>query len=174
MDGEGMSGESFMQVDEPKKPPDLEAFDLDAFHGKQEHMESTADGATTQVKKDGKILRQASDSSHPLARKKKDIRKEKTRQKLLEKGLDPEVEERTRQLPDQSATLESYLDKPMPDNPKHNLVIRLVMLGDQDPYFAESFEETFRLYKKYELSVSEPKNQKLGIFRRGSMKKKLD
>lgn len=149
-----------MHIDEPSQQPDLSAFDDDAL---QHQMQSTAAASLPKEK----ITAEKHPGHRPASekktvqpdpavapqRKKKDIRKERKRQKLLSQGLDPDSEELKRKSSTTPASLEEYLAMPMPDSPKHSLVTRLVMPGDRDPYFAESLTETFQLYKKYELTI---------------------
>ncbi|OWA53710.1 Arginyl-tRNA--protein transferase 1 [Hypsibius exemplaris] len=153
------TGDAFMNVDEPKMQPDLPAFDEDSFHHKLHGSEETDVSESESMS-----LRPATAAKAPrpgvgpipdapLQRKKKEIRRERKRQKLLRKGLDPDVEELKRKLALAPPSLEDCLGKPLPENPKHTLVTRLVMPGDRDPYFMESFEETLKLYQKYELTI---------------------
>ncbi|XP_055327930.1 arginyl-tRNA--protein transferase 1-like isoform X2 [Paramacrobiotus metropolitanus] len=92
------------------------------------------------------------DPNKPLQRKAKEVRREKKAQKLLRQGVNPTPPKSSKST---SNSLETYLEKPLPDEPKHHLEFRLISTSDndRDSEFTRTFDDVFQVYAKYELTI---------------------
>ncbi|XP_054707073.1 arginyl-tRNA--protein transferase 1-like [Uloborus diversus] len=101
------------------------------------------------------------DPSKPLCRKAKIIRQERKLQKLLKLGLP--VEEATASLKKTAAepkSLEDFLSEPFVSDPVNKLELRLVPSSLENPLFYQTFEETYSVYKKYQMAIHKDPEEK--------------
>jgi len=91
-----------------------------------------------------------SESDLPKSRKAKDIRREKRRQKLLAKGIDPEsVMPKTLGDADAPKSIEDFIK--CPEQSSKKLTIKIVRSGTEE--FMKTFEDEHQLYRKYQIVV---------------------
>jgi arginine-tRNA-protein transferase len=82
-------------------------------------------------------------------RKAKEIRMERKKNKLIQRGVDPENIEWKKRHNSDPKTLEDFIRHP--DNAVKNLSIRTVKVGS--PEFEETFDLEYELYRSYQITV---------------------
>ncbi|XP_077073586.1 arginyl-tRNA--protein transferase 1 isoform X6 [Siphateles boraxobius] len=97
------------------------------------------------------------DSSRPLCRKAKDIRKEKRLQKEQLKQQET-VSSSPSPAPSKSSSnqpksLEEFITEYLPNDPLHRLEVRLVPVSFEDPDFLASYKQSVALYARYQMTV---------------------
>ncbi|XP_004579820.2 arginyl-tRNA--protein transferase 1 isoform X4 [Ochotona princeps] len=106
------------------------------------------------------------DLSKPPCRKAKEIRKERKRLKLLQRGSCAEGFQAQGQPPkaksNQPKSLEELIFESLPENASHKLEVRLVPVSFEDPEFKSSFSQSFSLYAKYQMSIHQDPPEECG------------
>ncbi|XP_077073585.1 arginyl-tRNA--protein transferase 1 isoform X5 [Siphateles boraxobius] len=97
------------------------------------------------------------DSSRPLCRKAKDIRKEKRLQKEQLKQQET-VSSSPSPAPSKSSSnqpksLEEFITEYLPNDPLHRLEVRLVRSSPPSPQFKASFDASYQVYKLYQMAI---------------------
>ena len=127
--------------------------------GKQEGMEvgsqeesSNSDKAEERmVKAETKVkLSMGADPDKPKMDKAKDIRRRKA---LAKQQTHLETKKAKKAEKNQEKTLKDYLDEPFPENSKHKFEIRTLAAQRSNPAFEATFEETHKLYQKYQVKI---------------------
>ncbi|XP_035219051.1 arginyl-tRNA--protein transferase 1-like isoform X2 [Stegodyphus dumicola] len=94
------------------------------------------------------------DLDRPPCRKAKLIRRERKLQKLLKMGVSAdEAKASMEKKNDRAKSLEDFINQPLPAEPAHKLELRLVPSALENPLFSQTFEESYEVYKKYQMSV---------------------
>ncbi|KAG8517377.1 Arginyl-tRNA--protein transferase 1 [Galemys pyrenaicus] len=104
------------------------------------------------------------DLSKPPCRKAKEIRKERKRLKLMQQnpGGGPEGCQAQRQAPslcppkakaNQPKSLEDLIFESLPANASHKLEVRVVRSSPPSSQFKATFQESFQVYKRYQMAV---------------------
>ena len=129
--------------------------------GKPEGSDDVRDGKSTKIDVKPGL---GPDPNKPPARKAKDIRKERA---LLKKQLNCNIDN-TSSPPIKNSNghkvnllLDQLIDmNTFPKDSKHKLEIRLVNAQTRDSQFMESFEESFQVYRKYQVAIHKDKPEK--------------
>ena len=108
---------------------------------------------------------QGPDPNKPPARKAKDVRKERALLKKQEKTATGNANPTTSIKKPNSLKFQSLLDQltdpsSLPKDSKHKLEIRLLNAQTSDKQFMESYEESFQLYRKYQVAIHKDKPSK--------------
>ncbi|KAJ1139966.1 hypothetical protein NDU88_006327 [Pleurodeles waltl] len=110
------------------------------------------------------------DTSRPPCRKAKDLRRERKLQKLLQKqtgtsDTDPAVKEAAACLPSKNdegpaksdgglaKSIEDFLTEASLEKPAHVLEVRLVQSSPASSQFKATFQESYQVYKSYQMTV---------------------
>ncbi|XP_058527144.1 arginyl-tRNA--protein transferase 1 isoform X2 [Ochotona princeps] len=97
------------------------------------------------------------DLSKPPCRKAKEIRKERKRLKLLQRGSCAEGFQAQGQPPkaksNQPKSLEELIFESLPENASHKLEVRVVRSSPPSSQFKATFQESYQLYKRYQMVV---------------------
>ena len=106
----------------------------------------SADKGQIKQPSDSKVKKgQGPDPNKPLPKKKKDLRRERA----LAKGKDFSK----KQQQQQGKTLEELTSLDFPADAKHKFEIRIVAAQTSNPKFMETFDESYQVYKKYQMVV---------------------
>ncbi|KAM6185938.1 arginyl-tRNA--protein transferase 1 isoform 3-T3 [Rhynchocyon petersi] len=115
------------------------------------------------------------DLSKPPCRKAKEIRKERKRLKLMQQspsgepvgerpGLQPSSEPPSWSSPkaksNQPKSLEDFLFEPLPEDALHKLEVRVVRSSPPSSQFKATFQESYQLYKRYQMIVHKDPSDK--------------
>ena len=105
------------------------------------------------------------DPKKPPARKSKDIRKERALLKKQRKGETSAVNPTTSAIKSSDHKFQSMLDQltdtsSFPKDSKHKFEIKLLNAQTTDTQFMESFEESFQVYRKYQVAIHKDKPSK--------------
>lgn len=100
-----------------------------------------------------KITSTGYDPSRGPCRKAKDIRRERRVKKLLASGMSPEEISSHSSPKCLEKSLEEFLNEPLPENAPHKLELRLVPCRIGTPQFDATFDESYGVYKKYQMAV---------------------
>ncbi|KAM4702688.1 arginyl-tRNA--protein transferase 1 isoform 2-T2 [Rhinophrynus dorsalis] len=100
------------------------------------------------------------DASKPLCRKAKDIRKERRMQKLLLQQTgktslseQPPVVPASKQKVSCIKSLEEFINVTQPENAAHRLEVRLVRSSPPSSQFKATFQESYQVYKRYQMII---------------------
>jgi len=99
------------------------------------------------------------DPSRPPAIKAKDLRRERARQKKIAKGEDPDSGEAKE---NQEKSLEDFIEEVLhAETAAHAFEIRMVRAHTGEPAFDATFEESFGVYKRYQVAVHDDEEEKV-------------
>nr|XP_045005450.1 arginyl-tRNA--protein transferase 1 isoform X4 [Jaculus jaculus] len=102
------------------------------------------------------------DLSKPPCRKAKEIRKERKRLKLMQQNPAGAFESFQAQgqpaaspkaKPNQPKSLEDLIFESLPENASHKLEVRVVRSSPASPQFRATFQESYQLYKRYQMAI---------------------
>ncbi|XP_049620429.1 arginyl-tRNA--protein transferase 1 isoform X2 [Suncus etruscus] len=97
------------------------------------------------------------DLSKPPCRKAKEMRKERKRLKLAQQNSvgdsEPQPLLSSKTKSNQPKSLEDFIFEPLPANASHRLEMRLVRSSPPSAQFKATFQESFRVYKRYQTVV---------------------
>ncbi|GFU40588.1 arginyl-tRNA--protein transferase 1 [Trichonephila clavipes] len=107
-------------------------------------------------------LKSSNLNSKPQCRKAKEIRKERKLQKLLKQGMsEEEASALITPKINEPKSLEDFLTEPFPPNPAHKLELRLVPSSIENPLFSKYFDDSYNVYKKYQMSIHKDPAEKV-------------
>ncbi|XP_015924898.1 arginyl-tRNA--protein transferase 1 isoform X3 [Parasteatoda tepidariorum] len=91
-------------------------------------------------------------SNRPKCQKAKVLRREKKLQKLLKKGIQPDLAAASvKKTPNQPKSLEEFLSEPHISDPAHKLEVKFVYVNSKE--FLETKKESYSLYVKYQMAI---------------------
>ncbi|XP_064000306.1 arginyl-tRNA--protein transferase 1 isoform X1 [Pogoniulus pusillus] len=105
------------------------------------------------------------DLSKPPCRKAKDIRKERKLQKLLQNqmgkaegsqlqaGDQVSLLQNSKSKPNQPKSMEDFIFVSLPDDARHKLEVRVVRSSPPSSQFKATFQESYQVYKRYQMVV---------------------
>jgi arginine-tRNA-protein transferase len=119
----------------------------------------------TEVKTNAKPSSIGPDPDKPKARKKKELRREKAMAKKQTAGISGAMPHKKKNEP---KGLEELTSTTFPANARHKFEIRLVNAQTSDENFMKTFDESFRVYKKYQVVIHRdaPTKCDIGQFKR--------
>ncbi|XP_022242387.1 arginyl-tRNA--protein transferase 1-like isoform X1 [Limulus polyphemus] len=124
--------------------------DTDNFHPNQGATKSEKQSySKSEIPKPG----QGPDPTKPLCKKAKVLRREKKQQKLRKKVKGEDHEMKDQNSVNESKSLEDFLKAPLPENPAHRLEILLVQTSPPGVEFQRTFDESYSVYKKYQMTI---------------------
>ncbi|GFR11103.1 arginyl-tRNA--protein transferase 1 [Trichonephila clavata] len=107
-------------------------------------------------------LKSSNLNSKPQCRKAKEIRKERKLQKLLKQGMsEEEASALIKPKINEPKSIEDFLAEPFPPNPAHKLELRLVPSSIENPLFSKYFDDSYNVYKKYQMSIHKDPAEKV-------------
>lgn len=89
------------------------------------------------------------DPNKPKARKAKELRRERAEKK----GKIPQK----REPKNKEKGLSDFIDAPFPPDAKHTFELRMISAQTEDPEFMRSFNESYNVYKKYQVAIHKDK-----------------
>ncbi|XP_076373979.1 arginyltransferase 1 isoform X3 [Tachypleus tridentatus] len=93
------------------------------------------------------------DPTKPFCKKAKALRREKKQEKLRNKLKGEGHGMKDHNPVNESKSLEDLLNAPLPENPAHRLEILLVQTSPPGVEFHRTFDESYSVYKKYQMTI---------------------
>ncbi|KYO40462.1 arginyl-tRNA--protein transferase 1 isoform X4 [Alligator mississippiensis] len=134
-------------------------------HAKEETPESSEPSNSAKNVHASPKPGKGADLSKPPCRKAKDIRRERKLQKLLQNQtrmvedpllqVEPQVllSETSKSKPNQAKCIEDFIFSSLPEDAIHQLEVRLVRSSPQSFQFKATFQESYQVYKRYQMVI---------------------